>query len=283
MKTLAEQFEDKSKQLVWLDSWDYCQALFLDNKKVSWGDSAGFDGFIRKSDALLQPTVTSLPLMSFLEWVLIAMPNLKSAMSEKSRTGYALKTLLRNEELRKAMVQALNIAANAVPNKALVLEVPSPRALVSWAYQVAHDKFPENMTVDHADSASVYLSDFVSSLGSTNISALLVNEEEWTESDWKEECTIYTPLKNVSNYQQWSLGLKMPCSITDKETFSSFDFLVSPDSQSESEIKTGKWVEDSLWASDGKEAVSSPFIYSKIPTDSVPEKVLENRKLLGGF
>ena len=34
------------------------------------------------------------------------MPNLKAKMAEKSRTGYALKTLLRNDELRKALTQA---------------------------------------------------------------------------------------------------------------------------------------------------------------------------------
>lgn len=283
MKTLAEQFEDQNKQLVWLDSWDYCQALFLNGEKASWGDSAGFDGFVRKSDALLQPSVTSLPLSSFLDWVLCAMPNLKSAMAEKSRTGYALKTLLRNEDLRKAMVQALNIAANAVPNKAMVLEVPSPRTLVAWAYQVAHDRTPENLTVDHADSASVYLSDFVSSLGATNISALLISEVEWSDGDWKEESTIYTPLKNVSNYQQWSLGLKVPFSISEKETISSFDFLVSSAEEDDADITIGNWVQDSVWSSDSGDAVSSLFIYSKVPANSVPERVLENRKRLGGF
>ena len=35
MKTLAEQFDDQSKQLVWLDAWDYCQTLFLNGENVS--------------------------------------------------------------------------------------------------------------------------------------------------------------------------------------------------------------------------------------------------------
>ena len=189
-------------------SWAYCSNLFVDDQPLSWGNGSDFDGFIRKSDALLNPGVNCLPLADFLEWVLEAMPNLKTKMAEKSRTGYALKTLLRNDELRKVLLQALRIAGDALPNKPLVLAVPAPRTLMIWAYRRAHGKTPETMGIDQSDSAAVYLSDFVSCLGQTDLSAIVVDEKNWDQEGWREESTIYPPLRNVTGYQQWSLGRK---------------------------------------------------------------------------
>ena len=282
MKKLSEQFEDASRPLVWLDAWEYCRRLILNSERLAWNDNAALDDFIRKSDALLHSGINCLPLTDFLAWVVDAMPNLRTDMAEKSRTGYALKTLLSNEAVRQALIQAANIAENAVPNKPLVLAVPSPRYLTTWAYEYAHGKAPDVMGIDQADSGGVYLSDFVSCLGHTHLSAIVVNESGWHPDGWREESSIYTPLRNVTGHQQWSLGVKIPFKPEDEATLANFDFAICPLSLSSASLKAGIWLGEEFWQSDSS-AVTEDFSFSVIPVDAIPEKVLEKRKRLGGF
>lgn len=264
---------------VWLDSWDYCRRLFLDGRALEWGNSAEVDGFVRKSESLLKPSVTCVPIGEFLRHAVQSIPGLQNAMGEKSRSGYALKTLLRDETLRARINGALKITAQAVPTKPLAVSVPGPRSLIAWAYEVAHGTPLADVTLDHADSASVYLSDFLTSLAGADLSGILVEEDCAVESDWVEKRTIYTPMSNVAKHRRWALGVRLPFSPQSAGSVAGFDFVISGAKAKNEGPVAGEWLDAGFW-NGGTPEISAGFNYSVIPADAVPEKVLERRRSL---
>lgn len=275
---LQQQLGDESRRLVWIDSWDYCARLFLDSKRLDWGNRARVDEFVRKADALIKADVVTLPLHDFLQHALVRMPRLSTAMGLKSRTGYALKTLLRDEELRRQFHEAVKVVSGAFPAKPVVLNVPAPRRLVGWAYEIAHQRQTAEITVDHADSASVYLSDFISSLGGLGLSGVLVEEVCTGEEDWRLEAGIYVPLRNVTAHQQWQMGLRLGFTRATGAGKGTFDFVVAPTPSPDASV--GLWLDEGFWSGQAAPA-HGKLIYGVIPADANPETALAQRRLLG--
>lgn len=264
---------------VWLDSWAYCRRLFLEGRPLQWGNSAEIDGFIRKSESLLKPSVTCLPVGEFLRHAVHAIPGLQGAMGAKKRSGYALKTLLRDGDLRNQINNALRITSEAVSTKPITVSIPAPRALIAWAYEVAHGEPIPDLTLDHADSASVYISDFLTSLSGSELKGVLVEESCASESDWAEELAIYTPIKNVATHRRWALGVRLPFVPVKPASTEPFDFIVCPVAGESESLLEGRWLGPDFW-NGGSPEVSAGFNYSVVPEDAVPELVLERRKSL---
>lgn len=272
----VQQMGDESRRLVWVDSWAYCTRLFLEGKRLDWGNRAKVDEFVRKSDALIDSDVVTLPLHDFLQHALAQSPGLASAMGQKSRSGYALKTLLRDENLRQQFHEAVQVVVGAVPTKPVMIGVPAPRNLLAWAFEAAHQRRLEEITVDHADSASVYLSDFISSLSGLGVSGVFVEEGCADEEAWRHEAEIYVPLRNVTAHQHWQLGLRLGFLPTDKEGQKAFDFVVTPAANA----STGLWLDDCFWSGQ-LEPAEGRLRYGLIPAQANPETVLAQRRLLG--
>lgn len=284
--SLTDTLGNTAAPAVWLDAWNYCRRLFLDGRAAPWLSAAEFDGFIRKSDALLKSAVLTVPLGDYLDQVVNASSALRNEMSSKKRVGYALKSLLADKQVRDGFARAVRLASDAAPNRPVVVSCPSPRSLLAWAYRATHGSAPEEVTVDNADSAAVYLSDFLTILGTAGISGVLVNDDSANEAAWAQEQMIYTPLRNVTRHQRWSLVLRLACTPAPEAGLADFDAVVlpagtppAPGSLRGVEIPADYWggkVADPAMPASG-------FRYAAVPADAVPETVMEQRRRLGSF
>lgn len=188
----------RPKPVLWLDSHAYCARL-LANGKAPWLDATAFVAWQRKSMGLLKPDVATLPLAPAIDAWLDAHSALREAMAAKSRTGYAVKTLLADEALRAHLVE-LARGLGAAVNQPLALVMPSPRAWVAIAYRQAHDDDVE-VSDDDADSASVYIADFLRVFGDVRVDALVLEEIDGAVSDAPSNQSVL----NLATHYRWDV------------------------------------------------------------------------------
>ena len=81
-----------------IDHRHYAQAVILQGQPIPWDDPIAFAQFMGQAQGLLKPDTTMLDLGAFYAHVLEREESLVSSLSARSRTGYALKTLLADEK-----------------------------------------------------------------------------------------------------------------------------------------------------------------------------------------
>jgi len=188
----------RPRPVLWLDSHAYCARL-LANGKAPWLDATAFVAWQRKAMGLLKPDVATLPIAPAIDAWLDAHPDLREVMAAKSRTGFALKTLLADESLRAHLVELARGLGGAV-NQPLALVMPSPRAWIAIAYRQAHGS-DVDVSDDDADSASVYIADFLRVFGDVRIDALVLEEIDGGVSD----SSAYQSVLNLAMHYRWEV------------------------------------------------------------------------------
>jgi hypothetical protein len=214
----------RPQPVVWLDSHAYCAHL-LAKGNAPWLDTTAFVAWQRKSMGLLKPDVVSLPLVPAIDAWLAAHPELAAAMAAKFRTVYPLKTLLADEALRAHLVEltrGLRVGVAGVSGPPLALVLPSPRAWVAIAYRQAHGAVVE-VVEDEADSASVFIADFLRVFGEAGVDALMLEAPDGGTAD---AATCQSVL-NVATHYRWDV-------LTPDALHSNLRFLrIAPDAQPE--------------------------------------------------
>jgi len=196
------------KPALWLDSHAYCERL-LAGGRAPWLDVAAFVAWQRKAQGLLRPDVAVLPLAPAMAAWLEAHPELRAAMAAKARPTWPLKTLLADTALRAHLVElarGLRAGVAAVP---LALVLPAPRAWLAQSYQQAHGGTPD-LDDDAADSASVYLADFLRSFGEAGVDALLLQEAADFAPRSEADFACYQSVLNVAAHYRWDVGVELP-------------------------------------------------------------------------
>ncbi|MDM4769094.1 hypothetical protein [Solimonas sp. SE-A11] len=247
------------KRPLWLDYGDYAGAL-LAGGAVPWLDVAGTIALQRKAQGLLRSDVLQLPVAAVTEAWVAAHPALREAMAAKRRAVVPLKTLLADESLRAHLVELAKGLRSCFAEAPLALACPSPRAWVAAAYRLAHGETVE-VGEDEADSAAVYMADFLRCFGEAGIDILLLQEGE--EPPLPE---LYTPVLNVAAHYRWEAGLQGPAGTP----AAGLAFVIAPDSTS------GRPLAPAYWG--GAAAEDCPpqgFRHAAIPADAQPESVLQ--------
>jgi hypothetical protein len=242
-----------------------------------WLDATAFVAWQGKLLGLLKPDVAELPLAPVVASWLDAHPALHEAMAAKNRTVFPLRTLLADEALRAHLVELIKAVRSAV-RLPLVLVLPSPRAWVGLAYRQAHDGVAV-VGDDEADSAAVYIADFLRSFGDTGLDALMLEEAADNEPTSAESIALYQPVLNVATHYQWDTALHLPSAAVYAAEAAGFVCLIAP--QPIAGTVTGVVVEPTFWTGADTPAVSAGgFRYAEIPADVAPEQVLERLALL---
>lgn len=124
LATIASPSSGRATALL-LDHHAYAQSVFLRNQPVPWDDPASYARFFNQAQGLLKPDLSILDLNHFYTHHLEQNPTLRNAMSQKKRTGYALRVLLADKDLtHKAIDLAQTLTAMA--SGPVVLQIPSP-------------------------------------------------------------------------------------------------------------------------------------------------------------
>ena len=240
-----------------IDHQQYAQAVILRGQPVPWADPIAYSQFLRQAQGLLKPDATLLDLGALYDHAVATNDALKSSLSARSRTGYALKTLLADEKTAGAALELASVVSqtSAAP---LVLQIPSPMLWLALTHQFSAASTVADLSVDHAENAAMYVADWLRRLSMLPVSMLLL-DERWTGTGELPlvDSSAYTPVSNVADHYRWALA---------RRTLDRIDILGS--------TVTATVVPQDYWLSDAASAPSGDLLFAEIPADAVPETVL---------
>ena len=154
---------------IWFDAAAYGRAKLLAGGAVPWDSPAELASFVAKlqgmfrSDAILADVGEVFAQRA-------AGTQLRAAMAARTRPGYALRTLLADEQARGVAAEAVRALAATAGGVPLVLAVPAPAAGSAAAEQAGSDPGPVDS--GRAETAAMYSPTCCgrSALGSTGCS-----------------------------------------------------------------------------------------------------------------
>jgi hypothetical protein len=247
-----------------IDHRHYAQAVILQGQPIPWDDPIAFAQFTGQAQGLLKPDTTMLDLGAFYAHVLEREEPLVSSLSARSRTGYALKTLLADEKTANKALELADVVSQT-SGAPLVLQIPSPMLWLAGTHELSGAGAAAELNADHAENAAMYVADWIRRLSALPVSMLLLDERRaGTEPLPLVEDSAYTPVSNVTDHYRWTMGRR------------TFDGVGIPGS-----LVTGTAVPQGYWRSDDSVAPSGDFLVADIPPDAVPETVLSRLAKLG--
>lgn len=240
-----------------IDHQRYAQAVILQGQQVPWADPVAYSQFLGQAQGLLKPDATLLDLGALYANAVTTNAALRSAMAARSRTGYALKTLLADVDTADAALELAGIVAqtSAAP---LVLQIPSPMLWLALTHELSGAGTVADLDADRAENASIYVADWLRRLSLLPVSMLIL-DERWTEPGDLPlvDSSAYSPVANVTGNYRWALA---------RRTRDGLDVLES--------AVTGTVVPQEFWLSDAASASCGDFLFAEIPAQAVPETVL---------
>lgn len=207
---------------VWIDYYTYAAKL-LAGGQVPWLDAAAFMAFHSKAQGLLKSGVIALPMEPMVRAVVAADEAIVANMRGKSRTTFPLRKLLEEPALRSALTGLLAPLRAAHASRPLALLLPSPRAFLALAYELAFSEKAE-ISDDDVSSAAVYLADLLREFAASGIDAVvLVESGAGHDADLAE----VEPIANKALDYRWQLGLLDATRSAPLPATSRVDFLIS--------------------------------------------------------
>ena len=148
----------------------------------------------------------------------------------------------------------------------LVLQIPAPLRWLALTVAAMGDGDPAALTVDHAESASMYLADWLRRVDSLPVTLLLLDgrrdDHPALAHVAADDLDSYVPLINAADHYRWGLALR-----TDDRIH-----LHGSDA-------AGVVLPGSFWVD--QQAPVGPLLLAEVPADAEPERVLERLASLG--
>lgn len=240
-----------------IDHLDYGRRLFLRGESEPWTDSAQFVNFFGQAQALLRPDAALLDLGRLYGHFVAERPELRASMTARSRTGYALKTLLADASAA-AMAVDLVGAVSQTSKLPLVLQIPSTLTWLSHIERQVGSGDLDGIGPEHAENLSIYLADWLRRFADLPVTMLMLDGRRTACGELPEdEMGYYAPVSNTTEHYRWTLGLR-------------HDHRVEV---ANSEI-TGAVVPAGFWSDASTSAPPADFRLTEIPASAAPETVL---------
>lgn len=260
---------DRSGSVLWLDANAYAGRL-LAAGSPPWLDVAAYLAWQRQAQGLLRNHVVPIDVAALFDAWLSKHETTRQAMAAKSRVLWPVKTLLADEPLRRhtaELAAGLHAVFGELP---VVLVLPSPKRWVAWAYQQAFGEMPDAIEADDADSASVYVADFLRVFGDCGVDAVLLVEDESSGPNSAEDLECYGAVLNLASHYRWAIGLHLQHA-GDFDA-SALDYVICAEPQQGARRRAGV-IAPAFW--NGAAVEDGRFRYLTIPADAQPESVLE--------
>jgi hypothetical protein len=240
-----------------LDFHEYAQSVILQGRDVPWHQPTAYSNFFGQAQGLLKPDVALLDLGTLYTNAVATNDGLRASMSARSRTGYALKTLLANETTACMALELATVVSqtSAAP---LVLQIPSPMLWLALTHELSGAGTVSDLTIDDAENAAMHVAGWLRRLSKLPVSMLLL-DERWTGDGFMPtvDSSAYTPVSNVTGNYRWTLARRMREGV---------NVLGSG--------LTGTLVPSDYWLSDAKSTSAGDFLFAEIPAHALPETVL---------
>jgi hypothetical protein len=249
-----------------LDHHDYAQSVFLQGRPIPWAEPMAFSNFFGQAQGVLKSDIALLPLDRFYAHQMQINADLRQAMSARSRTGFALRTLLADAATTALAVELATIFSKT-QRQPVVLQIPSPMQWLVRTHAVADAEeaaAPGDLDADNAENASMYVADWLRGFAALPLAGVLLDDRDSPGESpaLPVPLSTYSPVQNVTDHYRWSLALRR----ADEVSFAGNDARGHV-------IDAGFWTRsaNSLPAGD---SLIGDFLVGEIPAAAVPEDVL---------
>ncbi len=245
-----------------LEHSGYGTAVLRQGRPIPWTDLAELTGYFGQLNGLLDPDAIWLDVAALYSAHLGAREDLVQAMGSRARTGYAMRTLLADDEGIDLVLRTAS-TLGAAARRPVVLAVPSPARWLARAHEDARTPL-EAVDEDGADKASMYLAEWLGRLGSLTVALLLLETggDQATPVTTGEDLEGYASITNVADHFGWSVAMRRQEALAVRE----------------GEPQIGL-VPESFWL-EGAQVPDGAALVATIPAAASPERVLEQVTLL---
>ena len=252
---LAKPSSGRSRAVV-LDSHDYAQSVFLQGKPVPWQEPMAYANFFGQVQGVLKSDLALLSLDRFYAHRVSADPMLQAAMGAKSRTGYALRTLLDDPETTEFVIDLATVFSQTqrVP---VVLQIPSPMQWLVRTHPFSGSVNASGLDADNAENASIYIADWLRGFAGLPLIAVLLDDRGSASGAVTVPLSTYSPLANVTEHYLWALGQRHD------------DRVELQGSQ-----LSGAVIGPDFWSADTGALPEGDFLLGEVPREAIPEQVL---------
>ena len=186
---------------VWFGAEAYGRARLLGGGDVPWSSPAELSSFFAKLGGMFRSDAVLVDLADLFAQRTAADQQLRAAMAARSRPGYALRTLLGDEQARGTAAEAVRVLAATSGSVPLVLTVPAPgRWLAAAAQQAGSDPGPPD--AGQAETAAIYCADFLRVFAGVGVDGLLLDEGRVPAGELIHP-EAYRPVLNVADHYEW--------------------------------------------------------------------------------
>jgi hypothetical protein len=189
------------ERAIWFDAADYGRAKLLAGAVVPWDSPAELASFVAKLQGMFRSDAILADVGEVFAQRAAGDPQLRTAMAARTRPGYALRTLLADEQARRVAAEAVRALAATAGGVPLVLAVPAPaRWLSAAARQAGSDPGPADS--GRAETAAMYVADMLRTFGSLEVDGLLLDEGSAHGGDLIHP-EAYRSVLNVADHYGW--------------------------------------------------------------------------------
>ena len=242
---------------VLFDHHEYATSVILRGGHVPWDDATVYSAFFAQAQGLLKPDVALLDMKRLYDHLTAGNTWLEAAMAAKTRTGYALRTLLADKDTNKAVLEFATVFAQTA-RQPVVLRIPSPMEWLIGTHGFGGAENLGDLAADDAENASMYVSDWLRAFAALPVAGLLLdNRSDQGGPRVPVGLEAYTPIANVTSNYRWTLG-----QLDDARV------------QLQAETTVGGYIPGSFWLDTEVELPSADFYLADIPRTARPEDVL---------
>lgn len=248
---------------VLFDHHDYAQQIILQGREVPWESPMAYSNFFGQAQALLTADAALLDLGRFYAEVLAKDPVLTEAMGARSRTGYALRTLLGDEGVAERAVE-IATTFTRTQSAPVLLKIPSPMQWLARAHQHAGRDGVADLDADDAEKAAMYVADWIRSFAGVELAGVLLDDRQALGVQVRQvEASSYAPVSNVTDYYRWPLALQRADGV-----------------QVLGEDLRGALLGPDFWTGEETSIPQAAFLTTQIPRSAQPEAVVSRVALL---
>lgn len=250
-----------------IDAAAYAQRVVLKGREIPW-EAAAHSRHLQQVEALVRPHRRLVDLSAWFDTSPAARPDLVSAMGTRSRTGYALRTLLADDIVGEEAVEIVRIAT-VTASSPVVVRLPSPAAWLLATHELAGT--PGEFDRDDAENASVYVADWLRRFAGFEIDTVLLDGRR-ADVAGAESLDDYPPLRGAADHYRRTLALQAPGRL---EIADGTGALLDP------RFWTATTTAEAAGALDAI-GPDADLVLAEVPASADPETVLARRAALDG-
>jgi hypothetical protein len=247
------------------DHHEYAASVILRGRPVPWDNATAYAAFFAQAQGLLRPDVALLDLNRLYGHLTPGSAGLETEMAARSRTGFALRTLLADADLNRAVLDFVTVFAKTA-RQPVVLRFPSPMAWLIGTHHFSGAGDASGLDADNAENASMYVSDWLRAFAALPIAGLLLDNRTPAGASRGVHVPLeaYTPVANLAGNYRWTLG-----QLDDEQM------------RLQGDVAAGAYIPAEFWLEPDVALPAGDFYLAEIPSAASPEGVLARLETLG--